>query len=217
MTLSASDDLLKSLGGNRFRTVLADPPWQFANRTGKMAPEHKRLSRYPTMTLQEIKDLPVEAVVEETAHLYLWVPNALLAEGMQVMSHWGFSYKTNLIWYKVRKDGGPDRRGVGFYFRNVTEMILFGVRGKNARTLQPGRSQENMIISRKREHSRKPDEQYDLIESCSPGPYLELFARGPREGWFVWGNQSDEYSPTWDTYSNHSQSNVVQMKKARRS
>lgn len=217
MRLSASDDLLKSLGGNRFRTVLADPPWQFANRTGKMAPEHKRLSRYPTMTLQEIKDLPVEAVVEETAHLYLWVPNALLAEGMQVMSHWGFSYKTNLIWYKVRKDGGPDRRGVGFYFRNVTEMILFGVRGKNARTLQPGRSQENMIISRKREHSRKPDEQYDLIESCSPGPYLELFARGPREGWFVWGNQSDEYSPTWDTYSNHSQSNVVQMKKARRS
>lgn len=217
MSLSASDDLLKSLGGNRFRTVLADPPWQFANRTGKMAPEHKRLSRYPTMTLQEIKDLPVEAVVEETAHLYLWVPNALLAEGMQVMSHWGFSYKTNLIWYKVRKDGGPDRRGVGFYFRNVTEMILFGVRGKNARTLQPGRSQENMIISRKREHSRKPDEQYDLIESCSPGPYLELFARGPREGWFVWGNQSDEYSPTWDTYSNHSQSNVVQMKKARRS
>jgi len=73
----------------------------------------------------------------------------------------GLSYKTNLVWYKVRKGGGPDRRSVGFYFRNVTEMILFGVRGKNAQTLRPGRSQGNVIVSRKREHSRKPDEQYD--------------------------------------------------------
>ena len=204
MTTSASNDLIQSIGDKRFKTVLADPPWQFKNRTGKMAPEHKRLTRYPTMNLQEIKDLPVEAVLEDTAHLYLWVPNALLADGLEVMSHWGFTYKTNLIWYKVRKDGGPDRRGVGFYFRNVTEMILFGVRGKNARTLQPGRSQENIIISRKREHSRKPDEQYNLIEACSPGPYLELFARGQREGWTAWGNQSQEYKITWNTYSAHS-------------
>ena len=212
MTLSASDDLLQSIGDRRFSTILADPPWQFQNRTGKMAPEHKRLSRYPTMTLQDIKDLPVEAIVNDTAHLYLWIPNALLADGMQVLEHWGFTYKTNLIWYKIRKDGGPDRRGVGFYFRNVTEMILFGVRGKNARTLQPGRSQENIISSRKREHSRKPDEQYELIESCSPGPFLEMFARGPRKGWCVWGNQSKEYDPDWDTYSNHSQANVVPLK-----
>jgi len=210
--MNASDALLNEIGRKRFSTVLADPPWQFQNRTGKMAPEHKRLSRYPTMSLQEIKDLPVEAIIKDTAHLYLWVPNALLAEGMQVMEHWGFIYKTNLIWYKIRKDGGPDRRGVGFYFRNVTEMILFGIRGKNARTLQPGRSQENIISSRKREHSRKPDEQYQLIESCSPGPYIELFARGPRNNWFVWGNQSNEYSPNWDTYSNHSQSNIVHLK-----
>jgi N6-adenosine-specific RNA methylase IME4 len=207
--VSASDDLLEEVGKARFATVLADPPWQFQNRTGKMAPEHKRLSRYPTMTLQEIKGLPVEAIVKDIAHLYLWVPNALLADGLQVMEHWGFTYKTNLVWYKVRKDGGPDRRGVGFYFRNVTEMILFGVRGKNARTLQPGRSQENIITSQKREHSRKPDEQYQIIESCSPGPYIELFGRGPRKGWFVWGNQAEEYAPTWDTYSNHSQSNIV--------
>jgi N6-adenosine-specific RNA methylase IME4 len=178
-----------------------------------MAPEHKRLSRYPTMSLQEIKDLPVEAIVNDTAHLYLWVPNALLPDGIDVMSDWGFTYKTNLIWYKVRKDGGPDRRGVGFYFRNVTEVILFGVRGKNARTLQRGRSQENIISTQKREHSRKPDEQYELIEACSPGPYLELFARGPRKNWTVWGNQSDEYEPTWETYANHSQAhkNVVQL------
>jgi N6-adenosine-specific RNA methylase IME4 len=207
--MKASDDLLNAVGNKKFATVLADPPWQFQNRTGKMAPEHKRLQRYPTMSLQEIKDLPVEAIVADTAHLYLWVPNALLAEGMQVMEHWGFTYKTNLIWYKIRKDGGPDRRGVGFYFRNVTEMILFGVRGKNARTLQPGRSQENIISSRKREHSRKPDEQYELIEACSSGPRIELFARGPRKGWFVWGNQAEEYTPDWETYSNHSQSTVI--------
>lgn len=206
--MSASDDLLKETQGKKFSTILADPPWQFKNRTGKVAPEHKRLTRYPTMTLKEIKDLPVSKISEDTAHLYLWVPNALLAEGIQVLESWGFTYKTNLIWYKVRKDGGPDRRGVGFYFRNVTEIILFGVRGKNARTLNPGRSQENIISSRKREHSRKPDEQYDLIESCSWGPRIELFARGNREGWFSWGNQSDDYSPDWDTYANHSQSKV---------
>lgn len=211
--MKASDDLLNAVGKQKFSTVLADPPWQFQNRTGKMAPEHKRLQRYPTMSLQEIKDLPVEAIVEDTAHLYLWVPNALLAEGMQVMENWGFTYKTNIIWYKIRKDGGPDRRGVGFYFRNVTEIILFGVRGKNARTLQPGRTQENIISSRKREHSRKPDEQYGLIESCSPGPRIELFARGSRQDWFAWGNQAEEYKPDWETYSNHSQSVVVPFKK----
>ena len=214
--MNASDDLLNFIGKNKFSTILADPPWQFQNRTGKMAPEHKRLSRYPTMTLQEIKDLPVEAIADERAHLYLWVPNALLAEGMQVLENWGFKYKTNLIWYKIRKDGGPDRRGVGFYFRNVTEMLLFGVRGKNIRTLQPGRSQENIITSRKREHSRKPDEQYELIESCSWGPFLELFGRGAREGWTTWGNQAEDYIPDWKTYSNHSQSKqqVIPFKKA---
>lgn len=211
MTTTASKDLLNTVGSKRFSTILADPPWQFQNRTGKMAPEHKRLSRYSTMTLEDIKELPVPSITNDTAHLYLWVPNALIAEGLQVMSSWGFKYKTNLIWYKIRKDGGPDRRGVGFYFRNVTEMILFGVRGKNARTLQPARSQENIISSRKREHSRKPDEQYELIESCSPGPFIELFARGKRKGWFVWGNQSDDYSPTWKTYNNHSQSKSIHL------
>lgn len=207
--ISIADDLLGFVKNNKFSTVLADPPWQFANRTGKMAPEHKRLLRYPTLSLQEIKDMPVEAIVEDTAHLYLWVPNALLPEGLAVMQHWGFSYKTNIIWYKIRKDGGPDRRGVGFYFRNVTEVLLFGVRGKNPRTLQPGRSQENIILSRKREHSRKPDEHYGLIESCSWGPRIELFARGPRDGWAVWGNQAEQYSPTWNTYANHSQNKKV--------
>jgi N6-adenosine-specific RNA methylase IME4 len=183
------EDLLKFIGERRFHTILADPPWQFHNRTGKMAPEHKRLLRYPTMTLQEIMELPVSRILHEPAHLYLWIPNSLVSEGLQVMDRWGFTYKTNLVWYKVRKDAGPDRRGVGFYFRTVTEMILFGVRGRNARTLKPGRTQPNIITSRKREHSRKPEEQYGIIESCSPGPYLELFARHPRPGWTQWGNQ----------------------------
>lgn len=203
--MSINKDFIDFTGDRKFATILADPPWQFQNRTGKMAPEHKRLSRYPTLSLEEIKNIPVSNALEDTAHLYLWVPNALLAEGLEVMSAWGFTYKTNLIWYKIRKDGGPDRRGVGFYFRNVTEVILFGVRGKKARTLQPGRTQENIIVQRKREHSRKPDEQYGLIEACSWGPYLEMFARGNRKGWHCWGNQADDYYPDWETYKNHSQ------------
>lgn len=173
-----------------FSTILADPPWRFSNRTGKVAPEHKRLGRYSTMSLDEIKALPVSSVCATNAHLYLWVPNALLIEGLEVMEAWGFRYVTNIIWAKRRRDGGPDGRGVGFYFRNVTEILLFGVRG-HMRTLAPGRSQVNMIETRKREHSRKPDEQYSLIESCSPAPYLELFARYPRPHWISWGNEAD--------------------------
>lgn len=187
--MNASENLLTSIRG-RFGTILADPPWQFQNRTGKMAPEHRRLSRYSTMTMKEIVELPVQLLAAEKSHLYLWVPNALLADGLAVMKAWGFEYKSNLVWHKIRKDGGSDGRGVGFYFRNVTELILFGVRGKNVRTLQPGRRQVNFLASRKREHSRKPDELYDIIEECSWGPYLELFARTKREGWTVWGNEA---------------------------
>jgi len=174
-----------------YATILADPPWQFQNRTGKMAPEHKRLLRYPTMDLQEVAQLPVGRLAAAQSHLYLWVPNALLFEGLEVLRAWGFTYKTNLVWFKIRKDGGPDGRGVGFYFRNVTELILFGVRG-SLRTLKPGRTQVNLFSTRKREHSRKPDEIYDVIEACSPGPYLELFARFRRKGWNQWGNEDVE-------------------------
>lgn len=172
-------------------TILADPPWRFSNRTGKVAPEHRRLDRYSTMNLDAICALPVQDVAAKNAHLYLWVPNALLPEGLRVMEEWGFRYVSNVVWAKRRKDGGPDGRGVGFYFRNVTELILFGVRG-SLRTLPPARSQVNMIETRKREHSRKPDEQYHLIGRCSPGPHLEMFARHPQEGWRVWGDESAE-------------------------
>lgn len=202
-------DFKRELKGKKFSTILADPPWRFINRTGKMAPEHRRLSRYGTMDLAEIKALPVQSVTADMAHLYLWVPNALLPEGIEVMKAWGFDYKSNIVWHKIRKDGGSDGRGVGFYFRNVTELVLFGIRGKNARTLAPGRRQVNLLATQKREHSRKPDELYPIIEACSPGPYLELFARGTRPRWTAWGNQSEEYEITWDTYAHNSKRQAV--------
>jgi N6-adenosine-specific RNA methylase IME4 len=187
-TVLTSPDPLAGVAGS-FGTILADPPWKFRNATGKVAPEHKRLARYRTMNLEEIKSVQVGQHAAAVSHLYLWVPNALLTEGLQVMEAWGFVYKTNLVWLKVRKDGAPDGRGVGFYFRNVTEIVLFGVRGKHARTLAPGRRQVNLLSTRKREHSRKPDEFYRIIESCSPGPYLELFARHRQPGWTSTGDQ----------------------------
>ncbi len=199
------NSFLDTCSGNRFKTILADPPWQFNNRTGKVAPEHKRLNRYSTMSLDDIKKIPVQQAAAEQCHLYLWVPNALLPDGLAVMQAWGFTYKTNLIWEKVRKDGLPDGRGVGFYFRNVTEILLFGIKGNGYRTLAPARSQVNLIRSVKREHSRKPDEIYDLVEACSEGDYLEMFARGVRDKWTMWGNQANEdYVPDWSTYSNNS-------------
>ena len=198
------ENLLTFCGDKKYSTIYADPPWRFQNRSGKVAPEHKRLNRYETMSLEDIKKLPVSEIAAEKSHLYLWVPNALLPDGLAVMEAWGFEYKSNLIWEKVRKDGEPDGRGVGFYFRNVTEILLFGVKGNKNRTLDPARSQVNLIRTMKREHSRKPDEMVDLIERCSPGPYLEMFARGDREGWDMWGNQAtDNYEPTWSTYANH--------------
>jgi N6-adenosine-specific RNA methylase IME4 len=189
--MDISVDSLLSKGLAKYGTILADPPWRFHNRSGKMAPEHKRLNRYPTMSFQEIMELPVSQIVLPKSHLYLWVPNALIKYGLETMERWGFEYKTNLIWYKIRKDGGPDGRGVGFYFRNVTEVVLFGVRGR-LRTFQPGRRQVNILSTQKREHSRKPDELYDIIEGCSPGPFLEMFARGTRKGWDGWGNEAEK-------------------------
>jgi len=191
--------MLQSLNGQKFGTMLVDPPWRFSNRTGKMAPEHKRLARYETMSIDEICAMPVGTNAADQSHLYLWVPNALLSWGLRVMDAWGFTYKTNIVWYKIRKDGGPDGRGVGFYFRNVTELVLFGVRG-GLRTKTAGRRQTNILVQQKREHSRKPDDLYTIIERCSPGPYLELFARHQRPGWTQWGNEVPE-GPSDDLFA----------------
>ncbi len=205
MTLDIGVKLAAYIERKRFGTILADPPWRFKNRSGKIAPENCKLLRYGTLSNEEIASLPVSDCLLDTAHCYLWVPNALLPIGIEVLRSWGFEYKTNIVWHKIRKDGGSDGRGVGFYFRNVTELVLFGVRGKGARTLAPGRRQVNLLASRKREHSRKPDELYGLIEACSRGPYLELFGRGKRDGWTVWGDQAvDDYRPDWPTYAYNS-------------
>jgi N6-adenosine-specific RNA methylase IME4 len=212
--ISAAEDLLNKIQGP-FSTILADPPWRFDNRTGKMAPEHRRLLRYSTMTMEEILELPVNRLAAAQAHLYLWIPNALISEGLQVMKRWGFTYKTNLVWYKIRKDGGPDGRGVGFYFRNVTELVLFGVRG-NMRTLNAGRRQTNILTTRKREHSRKPDELYDIIEACSPGPYLELFARHTRKGWVQWGNEDVEDMSSYPIRHRAQSQQMVMFEKPKR-
>jgi N6-adenosine-specific RNA methylase IME4 len=188
---SPAGRLFNGISG-RFGAILIDPPWRFVNRTGKVGPEHKRLHRYQTMGFDEIAALAVGEFALPRSHLYLWCPNALLLEALTIMKAWGFTYKTNIVWYKIRKDGGPDGRGVGFYFRNVTELLLFGVKG-HLRTLEPGRRQVNLITGRKGEHSRKPSAVYDLISRCSPGPYLELFARERMDGWTQWGDQADTY------------------------
>ena len=187
--MNAADDLLHRVGGRRYHTVVADPPWQFRNRTGKCAPEHGRLFRYATITFPENMALPVPDILVDPTHLYLWSPAAMLPEALDVMVTWGFEFKTVLAWHKMRKDGASDGRGCGFYFRNVLEYLLFGIRGKSARTLQPARSQVNLIAAPKREHSRKPDEFYPIIEACSPEPCIELFARSGRPGWAAWGNE----------------------------
>ena len=211
-------DLRKAIT-ERHGTILIDPPWRFANRTGKMAPEHKRLHRYPTMSFEEIAALPVGQITADKSHLYLWCPNALLAEALGVMKAWGFTYKTNIVWYKVRKDGGPDGRGVGFYFRNVTELVLFGIKGR-IRTLDPGRRQVNILVSRKEEHSKKPDAIYDLIQRCSPGPYCELFSRQRVPGWTQWGDEVDTYEAplykayAWATNGDRSNSTPSQLEAA---
>ncbi|MEO1063777.1 MAG: MT-A70 family methyltransferase [Actinomycetota bacterium] len=170
-----------------FATILADPPWRFDNRTGKIAPEHRRLYRYRTMATDEIAALPVADVAATPAHLYLWVPNALLPDGLTVLSAWGFRYVSLLHWLKVTRDGHPDGRACGFYFRNVTEQLLFGIRGRLRTSC---RRTSNLITGRRTEHSTKPNEAYRVIEDVSPGPRLELFARRPRSGWTVWGDES---------------------------
>lgn len=208
MNEEVNNNLLNFCGDKKYVTVYADPPWQFSNKTGKIAPEYKKNGRYSTMTIQDIIDLPVKDIIDENAHLYIWVPNALLPEGLEVMKSWGFRYITNLVWEKVRKDGMPDGRGVGFYYRNVTELLLFGVKTRTEsgkfRTLAPARSQVNLVRSMKREHSRKPDEFVDIINRCSVGPYIELFARGERDGWDCWGNEADpDWAPEYRTYAYH--------------
>lgn len=160
-----------------YRTIVADPPWRYDNRgTRGAATDH-----YPTMDLDTICDLaPTYVPAADDAHLYLWATNAFLRDAFTVMEEWGFSYKTCLTWVKPQI-------GLGNYFRNATEHVLFGVRGRL-------KIQQNNVPTwfkaKRGKHSVKPESFFELVESCSPGPYLEMFARRRRPGWDVWGNES---------------------------
>ena len=181
-----------------FATVLADPPWRHSNRTGKSAAEHSRLARYSTMSLDEICALPIADLCASRSHLYIWAPNSMLPAAFQVVKSWGFTYKTYQVWHKIRKDGGSDGRCMGFYVRDVTELLLFGTRTprkhETFRTGPAGRRMPSLFAEPKREYARKPEAAYERIEQLSPGPYLELFARHLRPGWSSWGDQLDAAS-----------------------
>jgi len=157
-----------------YRTILADPPWDIQQQGSLGAIRH-----YPLMSAEAICALRVERLCEPDTHLWLWVTNASLHTGKAVMEAWGFTYRSCLTWIKPRF-------GLGVYLRNQTEHLLLGTRGKAPVLF---RGQGTWFYAPVQEHSHKPEEQYAIIERCSPGPYLELFARRERPGWDVWGNE----------------------------
>jgi len=165
----------KADGQANFRTILADPPWDVLQRSGRGAHRH-----YSLMTVDEIAALPVGKLAHTEAHLWLWVTNATLFAGQAVMGAWGFTYRSCLTWVKPGLGLGSS------YLRNNTEHLLFGTKGR-APVLY--RSQPTWLFAPKQDHSHKPEEQYAVIERCSPGPYLELFARRRRPDWQAWGNE----------------------------
>jgi len=169
------------LNGTRYRTVVADPPWQYGNQRWGVGAIG---DGYNTMTYADICALPVRDVVAKDAHLYVWVTNAKLLDYnyADLFDAWGFKYKTLLTWRKTAC------LGIGHYFRGETEHVLFGVRG--TLPIPPGKRQRNLFESPRGRHSAKPDAFLDLVERVSPGPYLELFARRARFGWDYWGNES---------------------------
>lgn len=172
-------------GDRRFAVVEADPPWEFGNKGVNGAAE----GHYPTMTTAEICALPVKRHATAEAVCFLWVPNALLPDGLKVLEAWGFEFKTAEVW-----DKGPGNNGTGFYDHQDHELLLIGVRGGN---MTPVVRFSSVIRAPKGEHSAKPDLAYERIEAMYPeAPRLSLFRRAPRDGWEAWGNQADgEVSP----------------------
>lgn len=172
------------LGGSagpreEFKTILADPPWDI-NQKGALGAS----SHYDLMTLDQIKSMPVADLAAPDAHLWLWVTNATLRAGYDVMEAWGFTPRSPLTWIKPRL-------GLGNYLRNATEHLILGTRGKAPVQF---RTQPTWMFAPLQEHSHKPEEQYAVIERISQGPYLELFARRrppSSADWSVWGNEID--------------------------
>lgn len=158
----------------KYKTILADPPWKYGKGWGYGAGEY-----YDLMSLEDIKNIPIKKISSKNAHLYLWCPNGMIDKGLEVMKIWGFEFKTIITWVK-------NRSIFGYYFKGQSEQILFGVKGK----LPPqNRKQVTIMKGKVRNHSKKPDEQYEIIEKVSPSPRIELFARQKIEGWDVWGDE----------------------------
>ena len=189
--VSATVPVGEYLADQRFRCVVLDPPWDYDGEgaSGRAAPT------YATMTDEEIAALPVAALAEPAAHLYLWVTNFSLPRGLELLQGWGFHYVTCISWCKPSI-------GVGAYFRNSTEHVLFGVRG--SLPLLHADQGTWFAAPRGPRHSDKPEAFFDIVRRSSPGPRLELFARGPREGFVVWGAEAPTVPPGDAASGSHS-------------
>lgn len=171
-----------ALPAGPFRVIAIDPPWKYGARPDD--PTHRARNPYPDMSLDEIKALPVADFAHEDCVLWLWTTNAFMREAFECLDAWGFASKTILTWVK-------DRMGTGDWLRGRTEHCLMAVRGKPVVTLT---NQTTAIAGPLREHSRKPDEFYQLVESLCPGNKLEMYSREPRDGWQSWGAEKDSFA-----------------------
>ena len=187
-----------------YHTIVADPPWPYDGKgqpgTGgrgkagvRAMPTPSFTHHYDSMTMKDLRDLPVGVLAHKDAHLYVWTTNAFMIEAHELARAWGFTPKTILTWGKVKKDD-PNSASMktGYYFRGATEHVVFATRGSLPK---PKVAIPTLCLwPRIGQHSRKPDEFFGIVEQISPGPYLELFARQNREGWSSWGNQVHDVS-----------------------
>lgn len=174
-----------------YSVIFADPPWQYrAHRTAKPG-QRVAEAHYTTMDATTLRTLPIADFAGKNAALFMWATMPCLPEALELMAAWNFTYKTvAFTWVKTRADGVPISNGLGHYTRSNSELCLLGVRGSMPRK---ARNVSQVLMARRREHSRKPDEQYDRIMRLFAGPYLELFARQQWTGWDVWGNQANKF------------------------
>jgi len=175
----------------KFKTILIDPPWSYNNKSNRAAPDCSTHWDYPTMHINQIKSLPIKAIIDNQAHLYLWCTDSFKEAAYMVTRYWDFTPKMELVWVKTDKSGQKLVFGMGNYFRHSCEYVLFGVKG-NLKTLT--HNTPNVFFAARETHSKKPDVIYDIIEKNSPEPRIELFARNIREGWYSWGNELTEKS-----------------------
>lgn len=169
----------------RYRTLVADPPWRYNSKLAGL----RGATDYPTMTQDELLNLPVGLWAEDNAHLYLWTTDAFMVQAHQIASAWGFEVKNVLVWVKGRNEREV-RMSVGFYYRHACEFVLFGTRGSLSVL---NHDQPNVFFAPRTGHSEKPAAFYDMVERMSPGPYLDVFARKQRFNWDTWGNESFDF------------------------